>query len=91
MERYPLSIDTALEAVGFMISATIKKLQHENNPEREQILRNEIKMLNKEMQIIYGLDGDEETRMKTYNKVNDVYCPQIKSRFLTPEYEFATD
>jgi hypothetical protein len=91
MKQYPLSIDTAIEAIGLIISAKFKELQCESNPEQVQMLRNEIKMLNKEMRIIYGLNGDEKTRMRIYNKVNDVYCPQIKSRVLTPEYEFVTD
>ncbi|MDR0606178.1 MAG: hypothetical protein LBG80_18015 [Bacteroidales bacterium] len=87
----PLSIDTALEAIGFIISAKCKELQSERDVKQIQILHNELKMLNKEMLIVYGLDGDEETRTKIYNKINEVYCPQIKSNVLTPEYEFATD
>jgi hypothetical protein len=86
MKQYPISIDTAIEAIGIIIRVKFKKIQRENNPEQVQMLRNEIKMLNHEMQILYGLEGDEKTRMKIYNKVNDVYCPQIKSNVSTPEY-----
>jgi hypothetical protein len=90
MEKYPLSIDTALEAIGLVTAATFKELQGESNPERIQTLRNKLEILHKEMDVIYG-EGDEKTRMEVYNKINDIYCPQIKARFLTPEYEPAID
>ena len=51
MEKYALSIDTALEAIGFIISAKCKELQDERDVKQIRILHNEIKMLNKEMLI----------------------------------------
>jgi hypothetical protein len=93
MEKYPLSIDTALEAIANIIGSKFKEMQQESDPEQVQILYNELEMLYDEMNIIYG-DGDEETRIKVYNKINDVYCPQIKLNFLKQKklrYEFATD
>jgi hypothetical protein len=45
----------------------------------DYVLYNEMKELNKELNLIYS--ADEETRMKLITKIDEVYCPQIREFF----------
>jgi hypothetical protein len=64
IEKYPISIDTALEVIG-IIQCTKRGAEFQN--------------LEQEKQIILGLCGDEKERTEMFNKVHKVYCPELKN------------
>jgi hypothetical protein len=78
MNNLPISIDTASEALAYMIA---KKQNRRNQTEdlAEKIrLTNEIEILLQEKEIIYG-KGTAEEQKNVMEKITNIYSQQIKN------------
>jgi hypothetical protein len=76
--NWPISIDTAVEILGYFFAQKSNLMDEAIDPAQKESLKEQIKMLHFEMQVIYGLKGNEEVRKSIFDKVLNLYSPQMK-------------
>jgi hypothetical protein len=66
-----ISLDTALEVIGFLFAHDCKTIRNENLERYEN-----------EKNILLGLKGTEEEKKQIFEKVEKVYCKQVRDLLL---------
>lgn len=74
--EYPISLDTALQIVGSLRIKTSKKISAETNPEKREMLIQELDMYMLEEDLLYSSNPLE--KLSVMDKVVRLYSPILK-------------
>ena len=76
MQKYPISLDTALQIVGSLKVRAIKEKNATNNPTEIEKLEFQIRTFLEEERMLYGADVYKKSSVM--DKVVNYYSPLIK-------------
>jgi hypothetical protein len=76
--EYPMSIDTAVEILAYFIAKKGQQADTTVDVKQKNSIENQIDMLQYETDVIYGLEGDDKIRRSIYDKIYNLYSPQMK-------------
>jgi hypothetical protein len=77
-----ISIDTASEALAYMIADKTKQLNATEDSNLKMIIQKELKMLKWDREVLYGESSNDDFNY-ILSKITDKYCPIIKNAITT--------